>query len=686
MKRIKRILLLGRLALVFFGLGGFVFSGGAETTQKLKRPNILWIYIEDMNPFLGCYRDATVPTPHMDRLAAQGVLFEKCFVTAPVCSPCRSAIITGRMQTTIGAHNHNSAYNANTPVLLPEYLRGNTLPEIYQKHGYSTFNQGKDHYNFTYDRNKLYSLSRVEKNWRAPWRELKDRSKPFFGQVQVAGGKFAFNPKSFDVLPKRVKPEEVADQLPPFYPKDPVILKHWAMHYDCVRRTDLEVGAILKNLEQDGLRDNTIVFCFSDHGCYMPRHKQFCYEGGLHVPFLVVAPEKYAQLGKGVRRKDLVSALDISATSLAFSGIEIPKWYDSRNLFAPGYKRDFVVAAKDRMDFTIDRVRTIRNDEGFKYIRNFKTDRPYMQLNYRHGREYMVRMDELFKQGKLTEDQARFWGKKRPAEELYDLNTDPHELRNLAGMPRHQKQLRQMRAQLNDWVKQTDDRGQYPEDEPNLRHTYNIWGDARCINPEYDPFRPPKVLIIGDSISKGYTPYVQQFLKGKAIVMRNTANAQHTATGLEMIDRWLGETQWEVIHFNWGLWDMYGWRFAKDNLTPEIYEKRLEQLVVRLKKTDAKLIWGTTTPVCPEPEKNMRDRFMTKMKISPELERKYLDAALRVMKKHDVQVNDLHALMAPVLKKYALAPDNVHFTAEGRELLGKQVAASIAKLLTNKKK
>jgi len=666
-------------------LTGLAFTSASVRAQAVQRPNILWIYIEDMNPFLGCYGDSTVPTPNMDGLASQGVLFEKCFVTAPVCSPCRSAIITGRMQTTIGAHNHNSAYNKTTPVLLPDYLRGNTLPEIFRKNGYSTFNQGKDHYNFTYDRSKLYSMQRVKKNWKAPWRELKDRKKPFFGQVQLSGGKYAFNPKSLDVLPKRLKPEDVADKMPPYYPKDPIMLKHWALHYDCVRRTDMAVGEVMQLLENDGLLENTIVFCFSDHGCYLPRHKQFCYEGGLQVPFIVVAPEKYAKWDKGVRRKGLISALDISATSLALSGIEVPKWYDSRDLFALGYKRDFVIAAKDRMDFTIDRVRSLRNDKGIKYIRNFMTDRPYMQLNYRHGREYMNRMQELFTKGKLTEEQARFWGKDRPAEELYDLNKDPHELRNLADSPKYRQQLQQLRAQLDEWIKKTNDKGQYPEDEPNLRHTYKIWGDARCVNPEYDRFRLPKVLIIGDSISNGYMPYVQKTLKEKAVVIHNRGNAQHTATGLRMLDSWLGDTKWDVIHFNWGLGDMYGWRFSKDGLSPGLYEKRLEKLVIRLKKTEARLVWGTTTPICPEAEKTMRNNFKREVRINPAVEQQYLDAALRVMKKHNIRVNDLHALIAPELKKYARAADNVHYTDKGYEKLGKQVAASIEKILPGQK-
>jgi len=459
--------------------------------KKENRPNILWLYIEDMNPFLGCYGDHTVPTPNMDKLANEGVMFSQCFVPAAVCSPTRSALITGKMQTTIGAHNHNSAYNKNTPVYLPEYLKGNTLPEIFRKNGYSTFNQGKDHYNFTFDRESLYTMQRVKNNL-APWRELKDMSKPFFGQVQLSGGKFVFR-KNFEDLNKlKTKPDVAAKTLPPYYPKDEVFKKHWALHYDCVHLTDLDVGKVLQNLQEDGLLENTIVICFSDHGCYLPRHKQFCYEGGLHVPFIISAPKAYSKQGAGAIRNDLISALDISATSLSFAGIDIPEWYDSKDLFDKNYNRDFVVAAKDRMDFTIDRVRSLRTKDGMKYIRNYYTDRPYMQLNYRHGREYMLRMDSLFRSGALSETEARFWSNYRPAEELYDLNKDPYEINNLAHDPAYKDQLQKLRKKLEDWVIETGDKGQYPEDEPNLKFTYERWGDAKCINPEYDRFRKNK--------------------------------------------------------------------------------------------------------------------------------------------------------------------------------------------------
>ena len=188
----------------------------------------------------------------------------------------------------------------------------------------------------------------------------------------------------------------------------------------------------------------------------------------------------------------------------------------------------------------------------------------------------------------------------------------------------------------------------------------------------------PKVLIIGDSISLGYTPYVTEILQGKATVTHNRANAEFTGTGLQKIDDWVGNTAWDIIYFNWGLWDIYGWRYAATkDLSVSAYENRLETLVQRLKQTGAQLIWGTTTPVCPEAEKTMLKCFNTEVKITPAIEHQYLDAALRVMKKYQIEIDDLHSLMAPKRAQYALGDDNVHYTEDGYKLLAKQVADTI---------
>jgi len=192
----------------------------------------------------------------------------------------------------------------------------------------------------------------------------------------------------------------------------------------------------------------------------------------------------------------------------------------------------------------------------------------------------------------------------------------------------------------------------------------------------------PKVLIIGDSISIGYAPFVKEFLKGQADVFRHKGNAQHTGTGLEKLDQWLGDTDWDVIHFNWGLWDLcYRHPSSKNQgnrdkikgtltTTPDQYEKNLDELVKRLKKTDAKLIWAHTTYV-PEGESG---------RIVGD-DAKYNAAATRVMKKHDVAINDLHSLTASFPPELFVKPGDVHYTKEGSEKLASQVAAAIQEQL-----
>ena len=192
----------------------------------------------------------------------------------------------------------------------------------------------------------------------------------------------------------------------------------------------------------------------------------------------------------------------------------------------------------------------------------------------------------------------------------------------------------------------------------------------------------PKALLIGDSISNGYTPHVIAALKGKVEVKHHKGNAQHTGTGLKMLDKWIGKTQWDVIHFNWGLWDLcyrhpeskvQGRRDkVRGTLTTHLeqYEKNLDQLVVRLKKTKAKLIWAHTTTV-PKGEAGRKVGDDTK----------YNDAATRVMKKHGIVINDLNTLTDSFPAELFTASGNVHFRSEGSKKLGHAVATKIFEAL-----
>lgn len=195
----------------------------------------------------------------------------------------------------------------------------------------------------------------------------------------------------------------------------------------------------------------------------------------------------------------------------------------------------------------------------------------------------------------------------------------------------------------------------------------------------------PNILLIGDSISGGYEKQVKQALKGKANVIKNEGNAQWTGTGLKKIDSYLGDTRWDIIHFNWGLWDLYGWEFAKEDRSPETYAKNLDALVTRMKKTGAKLIFATTTPACKDPEQTMLKRFKQEVVITPEQQAKYSEAALAVMKKHGVEIDDLHAYILPTLETHSGGPDNVHFTGSGNGHLAKKVVATLEEALENPK-
>jgi len=188
---------------------------------------------------------------------------------------------------------------------------------------------------------------------------------------------------------------------------------------------------------------------------------------------------------------------------------------------------------------------------------------------------------------------------------------------------------------------------------------------------EPPPQKLPKVLLIGDSISIGYAPNVQKLLEGQAEVVHHEGNAQDTRTGLKMLDGWLGDTKWDAIHFNWGLWDLKGQADGTTVVPQDEYEKNLRTLVERLKKTGAKLTWASTTPV---PEMNAQKR-------TPENVVKFNDIAAWVMKDNNIPIDDLHARMLPNRQKYESKPNDVHFSKEGSRFLAETVAASVRKEL-----
>ena len=444
--------------------------------EPLQRPNIVWIFVEDMNDWMGCYGDNTVPTPNIDDIAKRGILFDRAYMPAGVCSATRSAIALGAMQTSLGVHNHRSS-RRRTPGeehFLPEGVK--TVYEILRDNGYYVSSQGanKNDFNFIFDVKALYDHNGgkiKQPRWRG-----RETDQPFFAQIQLYGGK-----NSGKVQP-RTDPAQV--EVMPYYPDHEIIRKEIAHHYDCIKQTDQEVGRVLQALEKDGLMENTIVFFWTDHGMRLPRHKQWLYEGGIKVPLVVAGPG----LAQAAVREDLVSGIDITVTTLALAGIDKPEWMEGRDLFAENYEpRDYVVSARDRCDYTIERVRAVTT-KRYKYLRNFLTDRPFMQPQYRDGKPFVEVPRQLYKEGKLNEVQSFMWSETRVPEELYDLENDPHEIVNLVDSPEHAAVLKEHRDILEKWIQETDDQGQYPESIDSLRGVFKRWR-KKAVNPEYDKVR-----------------------------------------------------------------------------------------------------------------------------------------------------------------------------------------------------
>ncbi|MEM9159685.1 MAG: sulfatase [Verrucomicrobiota bacterium] len=490
---------------------GFLQS---QATAAERQPNILWIVAEDLSPWFGCYgskvnRD---DTPVIDKMAAEGVLFKRAYSPAPVCSAARSALITGMMQTTTGTQEHRSSRTTDGEVVpeelriyLPEGVR--TLPEMMKDAGYFTFNSGKDDYNFHYNRLELYDVGtspdyRVGQNgwqgnraehWKSytryVWGSRPDKSQPWFGQIQIDGGK---GDKKFIPASKRVDRSSV--KLPPYFPDTPALREAWTAHYDNARGSDVIVSRIIEQLKQDEELENTVIFFFSDHGSNTSlRHKQFCYEGGMHVPLIVWGKHPSIVPGKVVN--DLVSLLDVTASTLKLAGVDLPNEWEGQPLWGEGYRpAQYIIGARDRCDYTIDQSRTVRTDR-FRYIRNYYPDRPLLQAGYRDKRPAAKDLRRLYTKEELTPYQKEHWFGVRPFEELYDIARDPHQMDNLALDPRFASDLIEHRKLLSSWQFKTDDKGLYPESNLQLEATYELWKDLPIfrdaeVNPEYERFGP----------------------------------------------------------------------------------------------------------------------------------------------------------------------------------------------------
>ncbi len=446
----------------------------ASPNTRPAQPNILWLFQEDLSPWLGCYgHEIQVGhTPNIDAMAARGVRFSRAFVPSPVCSTCRSGIIVGANQIRFGAHEHRSRRG---PAELPLPAGIQAVPELMKDAGYFCFNVGKTDYNFEHA--SFYS-SISKSNTKTPWRDCPE-GKPFFGQIQLKGGKL--NTTKF-----KDKTDRAKVTIPGDYPQNEMYREIVAEHYDSARMDDGIIGGILERLDADGLTDSTIVVYFSDHGANnLVRHKQQPTEGGSHVPFIIIGPDPYVP-APGVR-DDLVSMLDLSATTLTWAGIELPEWVEGQDLFGAVVKpREFVATARDRCDHTIERIRSIRTDR-FRYTRNYLLDRVLLQPQYRDPRPFVQFLRDAYADGSLDPKLAEIYFGERPAEELYDVVEDPAQLNNLVNDAAYRQELNRHRKLMDGWLAKGDlGAGEEPDIELEMASNKK-WGQG--VNAEYEKIR-----------------------------------------------------------------------------------------------------------------------------------------------------------------------------------------------------
>lgn len=409
------------------------------------RPNVVWIVSDDLGPELGCYGYPDVATPNLDRLAREGTRFTRAFSTAPVCSSSRTAFQTGLYQTTVGGHHHNTRDKK------PLVEWATTVTDEMRKAGYFVSNGrgsvepetklAKSHLNWTYDAREFFDGN----DW-----SQREEGQPFFAQVQIKEPhrQFVNAEKEYPNAP-----------IPPYYPEHPVTTKDWANYLASIEVLDEKIGLVLDRLDEEGLSENTLVLFFGDHGRPHVRGKQWLYDGGLLVPLLARWPGK---VEAGKVEEHLVSLLDLMPTTLAAAGAEIPENLVGGNLFDPEFSgHEMLFAARDRCGDAPDRIRSVRTRD-FKYIRNYRTDLPYMQHSGYKRASYPVDtvMRVLHEEGKWN---SPFMAKTRPEEELYDLRTDPNEMENLAADPDFADVLKQFRSDLDDWIEETGDLGAVDE-------------------------------------------------------------------------------------------------------------------------------------------------------------------------------------------------------------------------------
>jgi uncharacterized sulfatase len=436
-------------------LSAFIFQ---LSVFAADRPNILWLTSEDHGPHMGCYGDTFADTPVVDALAAKGMLFKHCWSNAPVCAAARTTIIAGMYSPSTGGQHMRS--------MVPMPKGTKMYPQFLRETGYYCTNNSKEDYN-------LVKPDGVwdESSGNAHWKK-RTEGQPFFA---------IFNETCSHESQLRKRPhvaihDPAKVRVPAYHPDTPEVRQDWAQYYDQVTLADASAGKRLKEIEEAGLAEDTIIFYYADHGSGMSRNKRWPSNSGLHVPMVVYFPEKWKHLAPkeyaaGVKSDRLVSFVDLAPTLLSLVGVQPPEWMQG-HAFAGKFQSEpqpFIYGFRGRMDERYDCVRSV-TDGRFVYLRNYM---PHLSQGQHVAYQFETPSTrvwrKLYDEGKLTPEQSIFWKEPKDAEELYDLQSDPDEVHNLSAKPEHAETLAKMRAAQEGLALKIRDAGMLPEGEMHQR-------------------------------------------------------------------------------------------------------------------------------------------------------------------------------------------------------------------------
>ncbi len=451
----------GIIAIGLIGSMALFQECDSEQGKGSEKPNFVWIISEDNSKhYMELFDPNGIATPNIEKMTEHGILFSRAFSNAPVCSVARSTLISSCYGPRTGAQFHRRS----KLVPMPETIE--MFPVYLRNAGYYTTNNSKEDYNYLKSEGTWDESSR-----KAHWSN-RQPDQPFFHKESHPvshESRLHFKQKLMETYSPATDPTTV--HLFPNHPDTDLFRFTGAYYRDKILAVDTIVGNVIKQLEEEGELENTFIFYFGDHGGVLPGSKGYAYETGLHVPLVVRIPENFRHLvsfKQGAESDGFVSFIDFGPTLLELAGVESPKGIDGKPFLGKAIskkqvdKQETTYGYADRFDEKYDLVRTVRRGH-MKYMRNYQ---PFnfdaLQNNYRYRCLAYQQWREMYQLGELNEVQSQFF-EPRDAEELYDLDSDPYETKNLSNDPAYQEILLELRGDLAAWVKGMPDLSFYPE-------------------------------------------------------------------------------------------------------------------------------------------------------------------------------------------------------------------------------